>query len=307
LRTFTSNVRGLVKNWDAIQQIDTNSYDIILLNEIWQIKDFENISIENFEIANIYQRENQRGGGVIIYIKKDIKYEKFDSPIEQGLIETTSIKVENNIFTSLYRPPSGNKQLFCENLTEWISSLNNKNIYLAGDFNINNLNHERMYFNNIEASTGLVAKITNITRIQSDSCIDNILTNLTGNHKVSTISIADHQGLISSLETTVNRISTEEKFKYRLMKEQNWQKFKEEVTKLRINGNNIDEKWSNLCSDIKSAVDKSFPIIWSKKKYEFDMSRGLLKSKNKKNKLLQQYKRGQIAKETYIAYNKVYR
>jgi hypothetical protein len=37
------------------------------------------------------------------------------------------------------------------------------------------------------------------------------------------------------------------------------------------------------------------------------MSRGLLKSKNKKNKLLKQYKQGRIAKEVYVAYNKIYR
>jgi len=37
------------------------------------------------------------------------------------------------------------------------------------------------------------------------------------------------------------------------------------------------------------------------------MSQGMLKSKNKKNKLLRQYKRGLIAKEIYIRYNRLYR
>ncbi len=37
------------------------------------------------------------------------------------------------------------------------------------------------------------------------------------------------------------------------------------------------------------------------------MSRGLLKSKNRKNKLLKQYKREEIQKEVYIRFNRVYR
>jgi hypothetical protein len=37
------------------------------------------------------------------------------------------------------------------------------------------------------------------------------------------------------------------------------------------------------------------------------MSQGLIKSKNKKNKLYKKYKNGQIGKDVYIAYNKIYR
>ncbi len=37
------------------------------------------------------------------------------------------------------------------------------------------------------------------------------------------------------------------------------------------------------------------------------MSQGLLKSKNKKNKLLRKFKRGEIEKEVYLRYNKIYR
>ena len=49
LRVFTTNVRGLVKNWNGIKQLNLENYDIILLNEIWQIKEFENINIEKFK------------------------------------------------------------------------------------------------------------------------------------------------------------------------------------------------------------------------------------------------------------------
>jgi hypothetical protein len=76
LKIFTSNVRGIVKNWSAIEQIDTNKYDVLLFNEIWQIKAFEFVKIKNFKLANIYQRETSRGGGVLIFVKENVPYKK---------------------------------------------------------------------------------------------------------------------------------------------------------------------------------------------------------------------------------------
>jgi hypothetical protein len=97
------------------------------------------------------------------------------------------------------------------------------------------------------------------------------------------------------------------RFRYREMKESNWTVFSNEVSKLVINGSSIDEKWANLCTNIKAIVEKSFPEEHSKSHYTFVMSQGLLKSKNKKNRLLKQYKRGLIEKEVYTRYNNIYR
>ncbi len=63
MKIFTSNVRGLVKNWDTINSIDNRNHDTIMLNEIWQVRNYENINIMGFKLASIYQRDNQRGGG----------------------------------------------------------------------------------------------------------------------------------------------------------------------------------------------------------------------------------------------------
>ena len=299
-------MRGLVKNWDSLKQINTENYEVLIFNEIWQIRNFEHINIPGFKIANIYQREQQKGGGVIIYVKDNIKAETVESPTITGIIETTAVNLNNNILTAIYRPPSGNKQLFVENLTDWITSLGNKNIFIAGDFNLNYLNSNKEYYDSIETITGLRVKITETTRIESNSCIDNILTNLAGTHKVSTICIADHQGMSSQMRVTLQR-EPQKRYKYREMKESNWSTFAAELSKLTIRGIDINGKWNNLTSDIKNIVSKSFPEKESKIKYKFTMSQGLLKSKNKKNKLLKQYKRGQIDKQIYIRYNKIYR
>jgi len=299
LRIFTSNVRGLVRNWDSIKLLDLNSYDILIFNEIWQIRDFENVNLPNFVTANIYQRVNQRGGGVIIYTRDNLQFDKIESPIEEGSIETTAIKLGNLIVAAIYRPPNGDKNLFVEKLTDWINRQHNRSIFIAGDFNINYLNRDIQYFDTIETLTGLTPSITEITRIESESCIDNVLTSTTGNHTVTSIKIADHFGLLSNLNNCKTSVTEGKTFKYRVMKETNWLQFSHEINRIVITGNSIDDKWKNLCQDIKSAIERSFPEKTSKKKYKFQMSQGLLKSKNKKNKLLRQYKRGIIPKEEH--------
>ena len=98
-----------------------------------------------------------------------------------------------------------------------------------------------------------------------------------------------------------------EKYSYREMKEFNWMIFNNKVHNIDIQGNDIDSKWENLLEGVKKIVDDSFPLKESRKKYLFTMSAGLQKSKDKKNKLLRDFKNGTINKEVYINYNRVYR
>jgi hypothetical protein len=306
LKIFTSNVRGLVKNWKSIKQIDLNRYDVLLFNEIWQIRDFENLVIEGFVLANLYQRTENRGGGVVIYIRDTFKFSKYESPVVNGILESTSIILKNFVITSIYRPPSGNKDQFVDKLIEWAESLGGKKVYIGGDFNLNYNGDDIDYYRTIEENTELRPSITETTRVASNSCIDNILTNNQGSHYVSQICIADHQGLISKISADISK-KNKKSYAYRDMRNENWIKFGIEVDKIAISGNDINTKWSKLLDDIKMAVENSFPIRQSNKSYKFEMSAGLLRSKHKKNKLLRDYKAGRIQKEVYIRYNKVYR
>ncbi len=62
LRLLSSNVRGLVCNWNAVKAIDWNDYDIVAFNEVWNIKEYENLKVEGFEIKTKKLRDNRRGG-----------------------------------------------------------------------------------------------------------------------------------------------------------------------------------------------------------------------------------------------------
>jgi hypothetical protein len=63
LKVFCSNVRGIVKNWSGVNSFDWGEFDILCFNEVWGIKDYENLSVEGYEIKNKKLRETRRGGG----------------------------------------------------------------------------------------------------------------------------------------------------------------------------------------------------------------------------------------------------
>ena len=299
-------MRGIVCNWSSIQSLDWNSYDILAFSEVWSVKDFENLLIPGYEIKSSKLRQNTRGGGVIIFGKQEIKTENIDTPFLEGIIESTGIKVGNISIINVYRPPSGNKNEFIDQLTNIMDSLRGGKVVLTGDFNIN-FRHENNIIKNICEMYNLEIKLNGITRVASGSCIDNFITNIDGTYSISNIMIADHLAIKAAINLDSNLKTIKISHQYRQMKEENWLFFKNCLHNIKIEGANISDKWNNLSLKIKSIVENSFPLKKSRRIHQFTMSQGLLKSRDKKNKLLTQYKRGQIDKMVYINYNKVYR
>ena len=117
----------------------------------------------------------------------------------EGVIETTCVKIGPIIFINVYRPPSGNKDIFVETLTQYLDTLCGQKIIIGGDFNLNVLGGN-FWLNTICNLYGLKIKIDKITRIESQSCIDNYLTNTSGVFSVSDIAIADHQAITANID-----------------------------------------------------------------------------------------------------------
>ena len=104
-------------------------------------------------------RKYHRGWGVAIFVHESLCYTKRnDLYINCEAIESLSIEIRNNdgkniIFNIVYRPPDGDLEV-CENYFQSIlshNSIRNKNVILAGDFNINvlellSLNNETSFF-----------------------------------------------------------------------------------------------------------------------------------------------------------------
>ena len=107
--------------------------------------------------------------------------------LESFFIEIVNQNSKNSVVGVIYKHPPLDKHSFNEDylkpLMENLSNENNKNIYIAGDFNMNLLNVENdnhvFSFLEIMTSNFLLPSISLPTRIgsKSETIIDNIFTN----------------------------------------------------------------------------------------------------------------------------------
>ena len=135
IRVFTSNVRGLVCNWESATSFNWEDYDLLAFNEVWSIQDFENLSVSGFEIKTIKLRNVNRGGGTIIFGRENLKTSALCTPFIEGVIESTGIAIGNVIFIQVYIfGKVTSTQAFLEKGT--INSLSVVKLILLGVINI---------------------------------------------------------------------------------------------------------------------------------------------------------------------------
>jgi len=127
--------------------------DIICLSETWLKKVIRNnvfkIFLMEYQIVR-KDRNLKRGGGLLILIKKNIKFEILDID-NCGIIEVLFVKLVNKNITvgCCYRPPNSvisDLDTFEDCLTNLF--LNQNELIILGDFNIN-LKKKLVYKTNI--------------------------------------------------------------------------------------------------------------------------------------------------------------
>ena len=70
---FYTNVRSLLGKLDELRvKIMTKNYDIIALTETWLTEDIPEqlILLQGYKLIRLDRSSNQRGGGVLLYIKE---------------------------------------------------------------------------------------------------------------------------------------------------------------------------------------------------------------------------------------------
>ena len=168
LRIFCTNVRGLVCNWNNARSFNWKEYDIVAFNEVWGIKEFENLSVDGFEIKAKKTRQQSRGGGTIIFGKKELETKELNTPFLEGIIETTGLLIGNINFINIYRPPGNNadKDVFLDVLSTFLENKQGQKIIIGGDLNLNNLTKNK-WLDFISNNFQLTPRIKSITRIDS--------------------------------------------------------------------------------------------------------------------------------------------
>lgn len=159
-------------------------FKLILLTETWYHDDGEIIQLDGYN-PFVLNRKNRRGGGVAIYVDSSLKFQLLSefSKITNDY-EMLTIKLNRDIVSVLYRPPSANAVpffAFYESFLDYVN-INNLRLICAGDFNIHSSEHSALgnTLHTSIASSGFVNIITTPTRVttHSSSILDLIITNL---------------------------------------------------------------------------------------------------------------------------------
>ncbi len=173
--------------------------DVIAVQEIWDLRYPELVSLSGYNPIIFKKRRNMRGGGVGFYVRNGLNAEIIEnlSPFENKIIETLTIRLvypnnKNVLLSCIYRSngPLANvtatQQLerFMEKFSQLLSDIRatNKQAYVFLDSNINLLQLQRFepsnYLNCI-FENGFLQVVAKASRIQNDSktLIDHILSN----------------------------------------------------------------------------------------------------------------------------------
>ena len=208
---FSHNVRSLPRHDHEIKLLLSNlsiNFDIIGLCETWITdgnKDLYGFNGYHTPVQSI--RNNRRGGGVALYLKKDLEFVvRSDLNFNNEFSESVFVEIDKSIYNTekniiigtIYRVPNSDLDIFNKDLALILMKVNKegKLFYLMGDTNIDLLKSSdhslTSEFLDLMYSHNMFPLITKPTRVTNDSAtlIDNIFTNNLKN------SVKHHQGII---------------------------------------------------------------------------------------------------------------
>lgn len=204
------NVQSLGNSVDQLQLLLADHVDCkyLCISEHWKTADQLQLhGIGGFYLASGYCREEGEHGGVAVYVKcgvkskdrSDINKLSVKGDCEIAAVESLVDKMRVMVI-SIYRSPRGCVDVLLDRLEQILARINDEKtvIFIAGDFNIDFLSNDRSRFAllSVFESFSLYPTILGCTRITavSESCIDNIFTNLDGPFETDIIhsNISDH-------------------------------------------------------------------------------------------------------------------
>ena len=313
------NIRSLNANFenfrDLLEQSDS-TFNIICLTETWSSDaDFHSTSLyqlPHYKAIHFERKINKKGGGVLIYVKDDLKYKtRQDLCISDINCECLTIEIinkdsKNFLVSCCYKPPNGNTMNLSEHLINIFqhATSENKLFFILGDFNLNCLDFgessEIKNFYNGIFEHGAIPLITRPTRVTNTTAtlIDNILTNcvfdISLKKGIIKTSITDHFPIFAAITISKTKQSIKKiKIKKRNFDDSNKSAFREELIQtdwsflhFHENPNIMYEEFLKIFSKI---YDKYFPLLEIEVKTKDIknpwMSKGMKKSSKKKQRL----------------------
>ena len=332
------NCRSIKKNFvplNNLMNLLSGQISALAVTETWlteSLQDVYNIPGYNF-ISN--HRVGKSGGGVGLYLKAsfDFTYRsdlcRMSEHIECLFVEIRRVGKQPIFIGCIYRPPNSDISLFncdLQIILNIIDNVKNKVALIAGDFNLNLLNHNSHVptgdFLELLLSYNFLPTICQPTRITefSSTLIDNIFVHSAKTDYNSVIvysDISDHLVVAIHLKTSLPKLK---------MNDSKMKRSFDENSLLNFNAHLANTDWSevyNLLS-VKSDPSKGYDQFFNKYKAICDkyfperiiklsnrmtprndwMTKGLLKSCIRKSKLYRRFckNRTKANKDKYTVY-----
>ena len=150
------NIRSLKSNLSHFDYYLTNlkfNFALICVSETWLTEDNCNLyQLEDYRLVEQH-RVNKTGGGVGIFVRKEICFsQRKNLQFQEDYIETIFIEIDKSVFSTksnvlignVYRPPNSDIKQFLDKYGQIMEMVHreNKLCYILGDFNLDLLNFE---------------------------------------------------------------------------------------------------------------------------------------------------------------------
>ena len=211
LTLYHLNVCSLLPKCDEVQtelSLLECQFDVLCFTESWLTE--QNKHLVSFNGFNSFHnlRVDRRGGGVSFFVSDRFKVNVL-SQLNMSNVNCESLFLElvmgniKLVCAGVYRPPSGDQNMFIENLMQSLTAIDRnlyRDIFVMGDFNFNLLEHE--YDSNVQTflssmfSLSFLPTISKPTRITDHTAtlLDNIFLTVPEKYSSGCIisSVSDH-------------------------------------------------------------------------------------------------------------------
>ena len=311
------NTNGIQhKTFELTQVLNKLNIDICLINETKLIKK-DKIYFANYKMLRKDREGENRGGGLIILIKHDIKFSQIQS--KTTICESLGIKIDNTALFSIYQRPQS--KINRDEINSLLNSCNS--CIILGDFNarhrnwgcITNNSNGVQLNNFISSSSANLIFPTNYTYIPSQqnmnpSTIDlGIVCNINKGIKIETLNELNSDHLPIQITINDSNIPLIQLTPTRNTKKTNWNKFQNNLNEFinkvsgdALNLENVDEKIETFSEAITESLNESTPIIINKK--ATDLPENIKKIINQRNYFRRKYQKKQIYEYKHL-YNQL--
>ena len=179
------NIRSVKKNFDnlilLLDNFNLDFNDIIVLSESFQICSNENFNIKGYETFYNDAKYN-KNDGVIVLVKPELEpiFSTVVLPTSQATVSRIVCHVKDMTLgiTAVYKPPPISKDLFIQDLEDFLNTINKQQIEIfTGDVNINLLNTadtDVINYTAVMSQMGYLSYINAVTRPDTNTNIDHI-------------------------------------------------------------------------------------------------------------------------------------